>query len=254
MFTCLGAVAGSRCAAIGKFAGTFALTVLILFLFVFVVHKYFYRFRLPVFLFFFSVTALILVTNKLIENELSPFDNLIYDTLSKLISEDRTDLMKIISDMGSVYILGAEAVVLLLFFWLKPKYRFHGKMIVVNLIAVSLLNLLFKTIFHRARPDILQLVSAGGYSYPSGHSMISAAFYGYLVYLSLLYMKKPWKYFLSCGLLLLILSIGISRIYLGVHYASDVIAGFLTSLSWLTLFITLTKLYAQKSKLSAGRV
>lgn len=234
------------------FLGACALIFLILFLSV--VFKFFHRFRLPVIVLSASIIVLILFTSELVENELSPFDNLIYGTLSKLISEDMTDVMKIISNMGSVYMLGAEAVVLLLCFWNSQKYRFYGKMIIVNLSVVSLLNLLFKSIFHRARPDILQLVSASGYSYPSGHSMISAAFYGYLIYLCIHNMKKPWKYLLSSGLMLLIVSIGISRIYLGVHYASDVIGGFLAGFSWLILFITLTKVYGQKSKLPSGEL
>lgn len=245
-FIFLGSITGSKWTVIGKLIGTYTLVALVLILFVFIVFKYLNRFKIPVLLLSVSLTVFILFTSELMENELSPLDSQIYGYLSKLISEDMTDLMKLISNMGSVYVLGAGAAVLLFVFWIKRRFWFYGKMIAANLIAVSLLNLLFKTIFHRVRPDILQLVHASGYSFPSGHSMIGVAFYGYLIYLCVLFVKKTWKQFLSALLLLLILMIGISRIYLGVHYASDVIGGFLAGFSWLIIFITLTRTYDKR--------
>jgi undecaprenyl-diphosphatase len=250
-FIYLGNLAGSKWESIGKFVGTYTLMALVLFVFIFIVLKYFNKFKIPVFSFSVFLIALILFTSELMENELSPFDNQIYGYLSKLITEDMTDVIKLISDMGSVYVLGAVAAVLLTVFWIKRKYWFYGKMVTVNLISISLLNILFKTVFHRARPDILQLVHAGGYSFPSGHSMISVSFYGYLIYLCIVYFKQPWKQIISVALSLLVLTIGISRIYLGVHYASDVIGGFLVGFSWLVIFISLTKSYAQKYTLNA---
>lgn len=180
------------------------------------------------------------------ENELSPFDTMIYGFLSKLITEDMTDLMKFISNLGSAYVLGGIAAALLAFLWFKHKNLFYGKAVVLNLVVVSLLNLLFKTVFYRARPDILRLVQAAGYSFPSGHSMISAAFYGFLIYLCVVFVKPPWSRVISVALALLVLAIGVSRIYLGVHYASDVIGGFLAGFSWLIMFITLTRAYVHR--------
>lgn len=84
----------------------------------------------------------------------------------------------------------------------------------------------------RERPNILRLIPIDGYSFPSGHSIISVSFYGYLITYILEHTKKTWLIILG---VLFILGIGFSRIYLGVHYFSDVLAGY--SLGALTLGI-----------------
>lgn len=243
LFIFLGTAAGKNWTAISRSAGLYTLMALALFLFLFIVWKYGRRFRFPILLFAGSVTALIGLTAELMENELSVFDSRIYGFLSELISEDRTDLMKLVSDMGSVFVLGGITVFLVLAFLKKPRFRIYGMMAAVNLASVSCLNVLFKSIFRRERPDILQLVQASGYSFPSGHSMVSAAFYGYLIYLCVRFIGKPWRQLFSGLLAALTLLIGVSRVYLGVHYASDVIGGFLAGFSWLLLFITCTEVF-----------
>jgi len=94
-------------------------------------------------------------------------------------------------------------------------------------ITDSLLNKLLKEFFERARPDdILPLIDQGGYAFPSGHSVTSIAFYGMLLFLVQTRMEDRKKAnALSIVLLLLIVLIGPSRIYLGVHYPTDVLAG-----------------------------
>ena len=99
----------------------------------------------------------------------------------------------------------------------------------------------------RPRPSKFQIISEKGYSFPSGHSMVSMAFYGLLIYLIYKYIKnKKLKYSLIVTLSILIFLIGISRIYLGVHYASDVIAGFCISLSYLMIYINVLKKWVLK--------
>ena len=96
-------------------------------------------------------------------------------------------------------------------------------------------------IVHRARPTGFRLITETGYSFPSGHSMVSMAFYGYLIYLiykNVRNKKLRWAFITGFGLLIFI--IGMSRIYLGVHYTSDVFAGFLFSLGYLVVYIKLT--------------
>ena len=89
-------------------------------------------------------------------------------------------------------------------------------------------NTIIKNIIRRDRPEVLRLISQGGYSYPSGHTMITMCCYGYLFYYVFNFVKNKYlRIILLIVLSLLIISIPISRIYLGVHYFSDIIGGLL---------------------------
>ena len=114
----------------------------------------------------------------------------------------------------------------------------------MNLISATLLSQIFKFIIRRERPIGINLIEESGYSYPSGHSMVSMAFFGLIAYLIYKNVKnKFYKIISIIALLIIIFLIGFSRIYLGVHYFSDVLAGFLTAIAYLMIFITLTNKY-----------
>jgi undecaprenyl-diphosphatase len=109
-----------------------------------------------------------------------------------------------------------------------------------EILITVLSNQLIKNIIARVRPDHIRLIEQGGYSFPSGHAMISIALYGFIIYL--LMTKSYNKYIKIIGiplLVLLIIGIGCSRIYVGVHYPSDILAGYLLSMTILLLTITL---------------
>ncbi|WP_226681572.1 phosphatase PAP2 family protein [Sutcliffiella horikoshii] len=107
-----------------------------------------------------------------------------------------------------------------------------------NLVGVRMLNTFLKTIFSRDRPSLDHVVEAGFYSYPSGHSMNSMAFFGAIALLCYWMIKKNWlRNTLIIFCFVLIGLIGISRIYLGVHYPLDVLGGFAMGASWL-LFLS----------------
>ena len=154
-------IAGSNRAVIGRVVGIYALAALALILYAFLVFKFCRRFKIPVLLLSASLMSFILFTSELLEKELSPFDAFLYGNLSRLITEDRTDLMKLITDMGSPYVFGAVTVALLAVLRRRQKSLFYGKMMIADLAGASLLNFLFKSVFHRARPDILPLVKSG---------------------------------------------------------------------------------------------
>ena len=119
-----------------------------------------------------------------------------------------------------------------------------GISIPLNLGLSALLNITLKQILQRPRPIEYRVIDESGYSLPSGHSMVSMAFYGYLIYFIYKHIENKYiKWSLIILLSILIISIGISRIYLGVHYTSDVIAGFLIALSYLIIYINVAKTY-----------
>ena len=161
-----------------------------------------------------------------------------YSIIKSFINSSKTQVMKVITWFGSATCL----ILLTIILFIVLKNKITGFLIAINLVIVTILNQLLKFVLQRPRPDDYRLIDESGYSFPSGHSMISMAFYGYLIYL--IYKSKFNKYvkiILITIFVFLILFIGISRIYLGVHYTSDVIAGILLSISYLIVFIKLFK-------------
>lgn len=155
-----------------------------------------------------------------------------------LISDFVTPIAKFITNFGGAIFLSIATV--MLFLLIKNKKIVLS--IISNIVIITVLNQLLKRILQRPRPTEFRLVEETGYSFPSGHSMVSMAFYGYLIYLIYRYIKNKYvKWTLITILSILICLIGISRIYLGVHYTSDVLGGFLLSISYLVIYISSIK-------------
>ena len=166
------------------------------------------------------------------EREILEFDKLAF-SLFKIRTPLLTKIFLIITNLGSPYVL---ILLTLLSFLLKNKKL--SFIITGNLGLITIINQVLKFIVKRPRPSDLFLIVETGYSFPSGHSMVSLSFYGLLIYFIYKYFKnKKLKIFLITFLSLIIILIGISRVYLGVHFVSDVISGFLLSLSYLIIFI-----------------
>ncbi len=164
------------------------------------------------------------------------FDSYVYYKISSFITPGLTELMKLITFFGSSEFLISIAGILLIFLFANKNYSFNISMIIINLILSAIINEGLKRIIQRSRPDILRLIDIHGYSFPSGHSMVSMSFYGFLIFLCLRKYKTKWKYITILLFAILILSIGISRIYLGVHFASDVLGGFCLGITWIGVF------------------
>ena len=155
-----------------------------------------------------------------------------------LISDFVTPIAKFITNFGGAIFLSIATVMLFLFI----KNKKIGLSIISNIVISAVLNQLLKRILQRPRPTEFRIIEETGYSFPSGHSMVSMAFYGYLIYLIYRYIKNKYvKWTLITILSILICLIGISRIYLGVHYTSDVLGGFLLSISYLVIYISSIK-------------
>ena len=155
-----------------------------------------------------------------------------------LISDFATPIAKFITNFGgAIFLIG---LTIILFVCIKNKKI--GASIFSNLVIVTILNQLLKGILQRPRPTEFRIIEETGYSFPSGHSMVSMAFYGYLIYLIYKFVKNKYiKWSLIILLSVLICTIGVSRIYLGVHYTSDVLGGFLISISYLVIYTSTVK-------------
>ena len=165
-----------------------------------------------------------------------------------LISDFATPIAKFITNFGGAIFL----IILTIVLFILIKNKKIGLSILTNLVVITVLNQIIKHILQRPRPTDFRIIEETGYSFPSGHSMVSMAFYGYLIYLVYKYIKNKYIKWISIILLsILICSIGISRIYLGVHYTSDVLGGFLLSISYLIIYISaVNKFLIERQKIN----
>ena len=168
------------------------------------------------------------------------YDSLVIDTkvysfiADNIMSDGITSVLKVITELGGVAFIVLAGV--LIFMFCKKNRWF----ITIDLVGVTLVNQVIKHIIRRPRPNVLRLVEESGYSFPSGHSMVSMAFYGIIIYLVYKNVTNKYlKWTLITLLSLLILSIGFSRIYVGVHYFTDVAGGFLLGLAYLIIYINI---------------
>lgn len=182
------------------------------------------------------VTIFVLIAEAVLQKEILVFDSVLYDFLVEHRTNFLNSLFKIITQLGSAtYLIAITFLCVVLI--KNKKYKLT---IPLNLIVITWLNVLLKNIFLRPRPNELRIIEETGFSFPSGHSMVSMAFYGYFIYLICKNMKNKYLKYTLCALLsILILLIGLSRIYLGVHYASDVVAGLCFSMAYLIFMISI---------------
>lgn len=183
-----------------------------------------------------TILAFVYIVHRIYQNNIDKFDNKIYQIIALFIHPRVTQMLKIITHFGDWVVMIPVSIVMLI------KNRKYGILVSINLISIFTFNQILKLIFNRQRPVENRLIEVDGYSFPSGHAMISMAFYGLFIYFIYQNIKnKKLKYTTCLILVFLIFVVGISRIYLGVHYASDVVGGFLFSIAYLIIFIQMIK-------------
>ena len=158
-------------------------------------------------------------------------DNKGYAYLKEHINVRNTTIAKIFTFLGSTIFITILCVASLLL----KKYRIA---IISNTLIVVGISQALKFIIKRIRPTGIALIEETGFSFPSGHSMVSCAFYGFIIYL--VYksrIKKELKISLIVLLSCIIIMIGVSRIYLGVHFTTDVLGGFTLAIVHLFIFV-----------------
>ncbi|MBO5414146.1 MAG: phosphatase PAP2 family protein [Bacilli bacterium] len=178
------------------------------------------------------IILFLIITGLVIIDVTLSIDHAVYDFLISFKSDKLTYFFKFFTKFANVKTI---VIIVLLFLIIKRNIlRFYPLIVAVD---VELLNLLLKFIVKRDRPNILQLVTVDNYSYPSGHAMMSMGVYGCFIYLIYKYVKNKKVKIIGISILsILILLIGISRIYLGVHYFSDIIGGYIASICYLIIF------------------
>ena len=165
--------------------------------------------------------------NKVLTNIDLYISNIIWSIRTPLL----TDIFKIISFLASTKFI---ITILIVYIFIKKDALFP-----LNMALSTILNTIIKKLVRRPRPTNI-LVREKSFSFPSGHTMASVSFYGYIIYLLYKSNYKIKKVLIPI-LIILILLIGFSRIYLGAHYLSDVITAYLISINYLIIFIHVTK-------------
>lgn len=166
-------------------------------------------------------------------------DLAIFDKLHPWTSPFKNRIMLFFTFLGShLFLIPANLLLIFYFLFAVHQTWFSIRVLTIALSSLALMFLL-KYLFQRKRPLSPLLKAAKGLSFPSGHSIMAVTFYGLLLYILLHTVEVTWlKWLAMIFIVLVIVSIGFSRIYLRVHYASDVLAGFIIGLVWLLISLS----------------
>jgi membrane-associated phospholipid phosphatase len=205
------------------------------------------RFLLVAALFLIAVFIFGWIADEMVLENENGLDKLAFHQLATLINPSTTKLMLIITFFGSAYFL-TPAYLLLIFYFLffKKKRKLSLDVTVIGVISTIILFSL-KAIFHRHRPLDPLVANVNGFSFPSGHSFSSFTFFGLLIYILWNHkINSLLRWILTVLFFLFACAIAVSRVYLHVHYASDVVAGFFLCFVWLSLSLWLLKKFDKK--------
>jgi undecaprenyl-diphosphatase len=190
----------------------------------------------------FSLVAIMIRADRLVD-----FDLTVITAVQSHEAPFITSIMKFFTEIGSTKIV-VILCLFIIFFLYKVLHHRMELLLFIGVVAGSpILNLLLKETFQRARPDLHVLIEIGGYSFPSGHAMNAFTIYGILTFLLWRHIfNKSGRTLLLIVSSFFIIMIGISRIYLGVHYPSDIIGGYFASGFWLAASIWFFQWYMER--------
>ncbi len=185
-----------------------------------------------------ALVAFVFITRNVFILKDEDFDHKVFQYLEPHVTADRNAIMLFLTFLGTHLFLIPANILLIIYFLFIRKHRWYSIKVPVIALSSLALMVILKNVFGRHRPDIPLLKHASGLSFPSGHALMSVTFYGLIIHIvwkSKLKVSIKWAMIIS--LILLILVIGFTRIYLRVHYPSDVFAGFATGFLWLVTSI-----------------
>lgn len=182
------------------------------------------------------------------EGESFAFDSQVIAAVHSVANGALTTLMMGVTMLGDWRVLTALGVIFGLVWWRRGQ-RSRVVMLALAYLGGAGLDQLLKLIFHRVRPETAgTVITVQGYSFPSGHAMMSLCFYGMLIYLLVHERSHLARVLGLVAAIVLIGLIGLSRIYLGVHYPSDIVGGFTAGFVWLMANILGYQRYEQRQR------
>ena len=189
-----------------------------------------------------AVTALFVfgwLAEEALEGDTQKFDAFVRDAVHQLTTPGLTHLMQAFSVLGSVAVITALSLLAICIFVYFHHVR-TAALVAITMLGAGVLDLALKHTFHRARPMGFFGISPSSYSFPSGHALGSLCFYGVLAaILSARVRGRAARFCIWIATTILVTLIGFSRIFLGVHYPSDVIAGYCAAAVWVGMLVFL---------------
>jgi membrane-associated phospholipid phosphatase len=185
------------------------------------------------------------LASEVFENETQVFDTKVLHALRQTHTHNLDVLMTGITFLGESRFLIVVSIGIGIYLLWKRQIA-EALTLFIAAIGASGLNYVLKIVFARARPELWErIIDEKFYSFPSGHATLSLVIYGLIAYLLITYLSRGWRVYVISLTALLILAIGFSRLYLGVHWPTDVMAGYASGSVWLiACILTLRKYHA----------
>jgi undecaprenyl-diphosphatase len=207
----------------------------------------------------FVVWAFTELTDEVIEGESRAFDRAVLLWINKTFADRLDGPMLIVTALGDYWVVLPLLAVAVTFFYLKG-WRLSAMLLLVSTAGSAVLTNVLKSVFERARPELFESgYHASFYSFPSGHATVAVGFYGMLTVVLAYRLHGRARWAVAISGLLVVLLIGFSRLYLGVHYPTDIVAGYLAALLWLVcvcavyaLWLSVRGLRAAESSRKSG--
>ena len=175
----------------------------------------------------------------LIRRQMDVFDNVFVWLVRYLANPELDRVMIVISEFGYGYPFCTIILIVLLMLAFHRQWL-ESAVLLFSLLGEVILNFLLKSLFERSRPELFRVVEEAGYSFPSGHAMLSICFYGMIAFLISRHVRNwRWRLAVITLVVALVAAIGLSRVYLGVHYPTDVVAGYFAGGMWFVFCIAL---------------
>jgi undecaprenyl-diphosphatase len=207
----------------------------------------------------FVVWAFTELSDEVVEGESRAFDRAVLLWIHNTFGERLDGPMRIVTALGDYWVVLPLLAVAVTFFYFRG-WRLSAMLLVVSTAGSAVLTTVLKSVFERARPELLNSgYHASFYSFPSGHATVAAGFYGMLTVVLAYRLRGKARWAVAVSGLLVVLLIGFSRLYLGVHYPTDIVAGYLAALLWLVcvgavyaLWLSVRGLRAAESSRKSG--
>lgn len=166
------------------------------------------------------------------EGETRRFDTTILSWIHSTFPDWLGLPMRLVTALGYAWVV-TPLLLLAAYIFYRKNLKLSAALLVISVPGAAIFGIFLKSLYERARPEFFETAyTASSYSFPSGHAVTAVSFYGVLIFLIARRFRFGRRWTIAASGVVLMLLIGFSRLYFGVHYPSDVIAGYLAAITW----------------------